>query len=224
MGEDSIEVKSRYEKERLDYLTRYLDFNKKRILDIGGNTGYFTFEMIELGASCVHHYEGSKYHSEFVRLASEYLNCDDRIITTNKYYCFDNTDGDKYQITLLLNVLHHLGDDYGNKNLSIEKAKILMLDQLNYMSDKTDEIVFQLGFCWKGNRNDGLFTNGTKKELIDFITEGTRKKWDILHIGIPVLCNRVIKYQDLNERSIVRDDSLGEFLNRPLFIMRSKLS
>ena len=32
-----------------------------------------------------------------------------------------------------------------------------------------------------------------------------------------------IEYEDINEENNVRKDSLGEFLNRPLFIMKSKV-
>ena len=71
--------KSNYEYERLEYILRKIDIKNKRVLDIGGNTGFFTFEMIDNGASFVNYYEGNKTHAEFVRLASEVLNVEDKI-------------------------------------------------------------------------------------------------------------------------------------------------
>ncbi len=36
------------------------------------------------------------------------------------------------------------------------------------------------------------------------------------------MSNSVVKYADVNDSNIHRQDELGEFLNRPLFIMKSK--
>ena len=131
-------------------------------------------------------------------------------------------DTRKYDVVFLLNVLHHLGDDYGDKTLSIDMAKELMITQLNTMVNKTSYIVFQLGFNWKGNRNICLFNNGTKAEMIDFIKTGTKNFWDIIDIGIAEGSKQHTEYFDVNKINIERKDSLGEFLNRPLFIMKSK--
>lgn len=35
-------------------------FEGKSVLDIGGNSGFFTFELIEKGAKKIHYYEGNK--------------------------------------------------------------------------------------------------------------------------------------------------------------------
>jgi hypothetical protein len=67
----------------------------------------------------------------------------------------------------------------------------------------------------------GLFANGTKRELIDFVRTGIDGIWDIEKIAVAEK-NTKIYYTDLNENNIERNDSLGEFLNRPLFILKSK--
>lgn len=222
IGTDQIIVKSRYERERLDYVLSKINFEEKSILDIGGNSGFFTFEAIEKGAKRVHHYEGNKAHSVFVKKAAEILGCINKIAITNGYYSFKNIE-EKYDLVLLLNVLHHLGDDYGDGTLSIDEAKDQMATQLNSMARTTNHLIFQLGFNWKGNRNICLFKNGTKRELIDFVTEYTNNFWEIQNIGIPVKTHNKITYADLDDKNITRNDSLGEFLNRPLFVMRTKL-
>jgi hypothetical protein len=224
IGDNQIEVHSRYERERLDYILKNVNVKGKNILDIGGNSGFFTFEVMEEGARNVHYYEGNKEHSDFVKVAASVLRCTDKIEVTNNYYNFELNEGKKYDVTFLLNVLHHLGDDYGDNSLSIDVAKQQMMMQLNSMAHRTRCLVFQLGFCWKGNRHIGLFSNGTKKELIDFVTSSVRGTWVIEKIGIPVKNGENITYVDLDEKNIVRDDSLGEFLNRPLFVMKSMLS
>jgi len=40
-------INSRFENERFEYLNKNLSLNNKTILDIGGNTGYFTFKCFE---------------------------------------------------------------------------------------------------------------------------------------------------------------------------------
>jgi len=218
-------IKNTYEYERLEYILKKVDVKGKKILDIGGNSGFFTFEMVNNGAKSVHYYEGNKVHTEFVSLASKLMHIEKKIEITNEFVLFDNKiepRKDKYDVVLLLNVLHHIGEDYGNTNISKIKAKEVIISQLNNISSITDILVFQLGFNWKGNRKMGLFENGTKKELIDYILSGTKNDWEINYIGIAQSFQQKIQYCDLNDINIERNDDLGEFLNRPIFIMKSK--
>ena len=219
---DDIIAKNRYEAERFAYILENVDVENKSILDIGGNTGYFTFEMIEHGARRVHYYEGDKTHAEFVRIASKCLNLEDRLDLTDRYFSFTGAEfRNKYDVILLLNVLHHIGDDYGDKKISMEKAKKTIIRQLISLAEISEIIAFQLGFNWKGNREVCLFENGTKNELINFIKDGTEKYLEIYKIGIAESRDGVIKYYDANVENMRRLDCLGEFLNRPLFIMKS---
>lgn len=222
IGKDQVDVHSRYERERFDYMLDKISIKGKSILDIGGNSGFFTFESIESGAGKVHYFEGNKAHADFVKLAAEVLGCSIYIKITNDYYNFKANGLDGYDIVFLLNIIHHIGDDYDADVSSVDVAKRLMMKQLNSIAEKSDLLVFQLGFNWKGNRNKCLFEKGTKKELIEFITGSTAGVWEIMHVGIPVRRNGSVVYADLDDINIARDDSLGEFLNRPLFIMRSR--
>ena len=190
-------------------------------MDIGGNCGFFTFEAIEKGAKKVHYWEGNKTHCDFVELASEVLGCAKKINIINAYYDFKDKGTIGYDVVFLLNVLHHLGDDYGDSELSIDAAKEHMAIQLNSMAAKTKFIIFQLGFCWKGNRDIGLFKNGTKKELISYVTELVKGVWEVRNIGIPVMEAGKIVYVDIDDQNILRNDTLGEFLNRPLFVLEA---
>jgi SAM-dependent methyltransferase len=217
----SIQTTTRSELERLKYITSKIDFKNKTVLDIGANTGYFSFELLDRGAKNVHYYEGNKEHAEFVGLAAKLLGLVNLKIT-NGYYNFDNPPVNKYDICLLFNVLHHVGDDYGDDKLSINEARAAILKQLNNMSRLADDMVFQMGFNWQGDVKKGLFENGTKKEMIDFVTSGVGEHWDIVTIGVAQKNDGKIEYRELDEKNIERDDSLGEFLNRPIFILKSK--
>lgn len=222
MGMDEIKpCNPRWEKERLEYIVSHMEAKGKQILDVGGNTGYFSFEMISAGAEYVDYYEGNKTHCEYVKLAAKVCSVDTKLLVHNGYYDFLGKNVQHYDIVLLMNVLHHFGDDYGDRNASLKTAKEEMLTQLNGMAQKADICVFQLGFNWKGNVKYPLFPNGTKKEMIDYVTYGTDGKWKIDHIGIATRKSGKILYTEPDSENMVRDDALGEFLNRPLFILKS---
>jgi len=221
MSIDNMHIKSRYEKERLNFILNNIDVKGKSILDIGGNTGFFSFELLDKGAKHVHYVDGNKEHAEFVRLAAEILEIQEKITVSEEYYQFTNNIVTKYDVSLLLNVLHHVGDDYGLSKLTVNEAKDQIIKQLLSLHNSVNYIVFQLGFNWKGDINKRLFNKGTKKELIEFISKGVKNIFNIESIGVAVRKERNIFFESLNKNNIRRDDSLGEFLNRPLFILRS---
>ena len=220
IGKD-VSVRTRYERERLQYILDNLQVEDRTILDIGGNTGYFTFELIGRGAA-LHYCEGNEAHARFVKLAADYLGLSDKLAVDNSYFNFDKIYGD-YDIVLLLNVLHHVGDDFGDKDITLQKARERIIEALVRLSCHTSYLVFQLGYNWKGNRDICLFQEGTKREMIDFVLGGTKGCYEVEKIGIPEMRGGSVSYADLNEKNIARDDSLGEFLNRPLFILKSKV-
>jgi len=220
--QNNLEIKSRAEFARLKYILEKININGKNITDIGANTGYFTFEFLKNGAESVTCYEGNSAHAQFIQDSSLLMNYNKKLRVYNEYFSFDKL-GLNFDIMLLLNVLHHVGDDYGERSLQIENAKEKIIYDLNTMACRTKTLVFQLGFNWKGNRNYCLFKNGTKSELINYIKEGVRNYWEIIDIGIAEKHNNEIIYKDLDSNNIKRDDTLGEFLNRPLFIMKSKV-
>ena len=189
IGKIEADIKNTYEYERLEYILKKVNIKDKRIMDIGGNSGFFTFELLDKGAKFVHYYEGDKTLAEFVRLASEILNIENKLKITNKYFSFDvmeDIQKDKYDIVLLLNVLHHIGDDYGDDKILKDTAKKLIISHLNNLSEITDVLIFQLGFNWKGNKNICLFKNVLEK-LINYIMEDYKNKWEIIAIGIAEL-------------------------------------
>ena len=209
-----------YERERLSFIKSKLNIAGKKVLDIGCNTGYILFDLLDSGASDVTGYEGKLLCAEFLNKAIELFGEEKRFHFYNRYYEF-NKINEVFDIIVLLNVLHHVGDDYGDKNLNIKYAKDKILEQLNSLADSSRNLVFQMGFNWQGNINQCLFEYGTKGEMIQFVKEGIQGNWEIVSIGIPEKIAGKVEYKELNELNIKRDDSLGEFLNRPLFIMKS---
>lgn len=213
-------IQSRYEKERLAYIAKNIDFKDKLVLDIGGNTGFFTFEAYNLGAGHVTCYEGNKTHARFVEKAVEILKLEERIEVFPEYYQFQ-PEAKQYDVAFCLNVVHHLGDDFKDEE-DMGSAKKKMISCINNLSYITDILVFQIGFNWCGKRDKCLFLNGTKEEMEHFLLEGTKDFWSCLNVGIAEVKNDAVKYEEKNDRNNIRIDAIGEFLNRPIFILKSK--
>lgn len=223
---NELAINSRWEKERLTFMKQHVDFNEKAIVDIGGNTGFFTFELIDSGASKATYIEGNKEHAEFVQEAASSLGLSDQVDIRNEYFDFGKdavAQREPVDAMLLLNVLHHVGDDYGDQKLTTQGALEQIAESLRNIASYTQYVVFQLGFCWQGKADRALFANGTKSELIDFVKQAVDGVWAVDAIGIPERNGSEIRYGSPTPDNIQRDDSLGEFLNRPLFILsRSK--
>lgn len=210
-----------YEKERFAFFKDNVQFLGAKIIDIGCNTGYFLFGALDSGAKEVTGYEGKKSCGDFLEQAVLLLSDKNNFIVNNHYYQFDDAS-EKYDIGLLLNVIHHTGDDYHSDKTDIDEAKENMLKQVNLLSHQIGILIFQMGYNWKGNRNLCLFPNGTKSEMIEFIQQGTLGYWDVTCIGIPEKQDGVVRYKKPNDKNIKRNDALGEFLNRPVFILKSR--
>lgn len=217
---DKKDIVSRYEKERFKFISENIELKGKRVLDIGGNTGYFTFESIKKGCRHADYFEGNKLHAEFVEKAKVLFEAGEHVTVFSDYYLFEGNKK-KYDVAYCLNVVHHLGDDFLNAK-GIEQAKEKMLGCINQLSYVTDYMVFQMGFNWCGDKNQCLFANGTKEELERFLQEGTKNYWNVIKIGIAERKNGTIEYKEMNSDNNRRVDEMGEFLNRPIFIMKAK--
>jgi hypothetical protein len=223
LAENLDNTKTRHEDERWDFINASLSLNEKSICDIGGNTGYFTFRSLDAGAKSVEVFEGNSTHCAFVELAADMLGIGANISVHNTYLDLEaDAQVKHFDICFLLNVLHHYGDDYGDKQMGQSSTKKHIAHALNKLSFMTRSLVFQLGFNQKGDRTKPLFAHGTKREMIDFIRESCAGSWEIVRIGVACSESSRIFFRNLDHLNIERMDGLGEFLNRPLFIMRSR--
>lgn len=221
LPQDQVEVTSRWERERLDYVCARLDVTGKRVADIGGNTGFFSFELLDRGAARVAYHEGNPEHCAFVAHAARQLGLSDRLHAHPGYVDFEHPGLPVHDVVLLLNVLHHIGDDYGDKATRIEQVQATIVQALKAMSHRARHLVFQLGFNWQGDRNKPIFAHGSKAEVIALVNS-LAEDYETLAVGIAERRDGVVAYRDLNDTNVARDDALGEFLNRPLFILRSR--
>jgi SAM-dependent methyltransferase len=209
----------KHEAERQRYMSQQLLLRGLSVLDIGANTGYFSFAALEAGAASVVSQEGNAEHANFIALAAQGLGVDDRLEVRPHYYSFTDPSAEHFDVTLCLNVLHHLGDDFGDQAMSLDEAKAQMLVALRRLARHTRHLWTQLGFNWKGGRHRPLFAQGTKAELIDFVRQGVQGHWRIDDIA--VVNPQTREYEPIDSHNLQRFDSLGEFLNRPLFRLTS---
>lgn len=213
---------SRYEPERFAFINQTLDFEGMKVLDVGANAGFFTFEALDLGAESVVAYEGDAALGEFLELAVDLLGLEGRAQVYRTYFePPGQTPEPKFDVALLMNVLHHLGADFGNSAIDKKDVLDVVGHYVQRMSSVSRYLVFQLGYCWKGDRNSLLFPHGTKQEQIDFVNSVCAGYWKILSLGIPCGDSGRIEYLPPENCNLRRVDQLGEFLNRPLFVMQS---
>ena len=217
---DSIAIGSKYEKERFDYIKDRIDLGKS-VIDIGGNSGFFTLESVTSGVDKVDYWEGNNTHAKFVEIASKAVGYENNIHIHNEYFNFEGMEG-YFDTVFLLNVIHHLGSDF-EEGISLDKARLEMLQMINNMAYIGKKMVFQMGYNWGGDILNPIFEHGTKQEMIDYISDGTKRKWRIERIGIAVKRGDIVVYEDASSDNLIRFDEYGEFLNRPIFIMDSLL-
>lgn len=217
-------AKSRHEQERLAFIAATLELANRRVLDVGANAGFFTFEALAMGAREVVVYEGNPILAEFVRLAAELLEVGS-IVEVHQSYLDPLRVGTigPFDVTFLMNVLHHVGDDYGAEPADIGGVQASIVEAIRRLAGITRNLVLQLGYCWKGNRNLPLFERGTKQEQVDLVAKAADGCWRLLATGIPEGAAEGIVYRPLCATNSARNDALGEFLNRPVFVLRSQV-
>jgi len=207
------------EVERQRYFARALPLRGASVLDIGANTGYFSFGAIEQGAKRVRCYEGNAQHARFIRGSADRLALGERVDVRHAYYDFNGDAADVFDVGLCLNVVHHLGDDFGDPALTLEQARIHMLDCVNRLAATLRVLMLQVGFNWKGDVRFPLFDGGQKSALIEFVRRGVADHWGIDEIVVPNPATR--DYEPLCAANLARNDAIGEFMNRPIFKLRS---
>lgn len=221
LGEGAPPVAGKGEPQRWRCIENHTRLAGARVLDIGANTGYFSFAALEAGASEVVCYEGNEHHARFIQLAAEALGVDDRLTVRAGYYPFDGAapeaSGRPFDVALCLNVLHHVGDDFGDPRLRLAAARTRMQEGIQHLADVSRTLVLQLGFNWQGDKARPIFEHGTKDEMIDFVQQASVGHWLVRHVAVAEGPAR--SYRPLDEHNRLRDDAMGEFFNRPLFVM-----
>ena len=218
LGDASGLPAGKQEAQRQRWFDRVVPMAGKSVLDIGANTGYFSFAALHAGARRVRAQEGNAAHARFIAEAARALGAADRLEAVPAYFEFAPQADEHFDVVLCLNVVHHLGDDFGDRALTIAQARARMLDAINALATWTRTLVLQVGFNWKGDRHRPLFEGGEKAALIEFVRAGTASHWRIADIVVadPRAGGEFVP---VDAGNLPRNDAIGEFMNRPLFVM-----
>lgn len=218
LGDASGLPAGKLEAQRQRYFERAVAMDGRTVLDIGANTGYFSFAALQSGARRVRSQEGNAAHARFIEAAAQALGVADRLSVVPAYFDFEPRADERFDVALCLNVVHHLADDFGDSGLTIAQARDQMLVAINAMTAWTRTLVLQVGFNWKGDRHRPLFDGGEKASLIDWVRAGTASHWriDDIVVADPRFDG---EFRPVDAVNLPRNDAVGEFMNRPLFVM-----
>lgn len=206
---------------RWSYMVTRLNVTGMSVMDIGANTGYFSFGSLEQGAAQVEAFEGNREHAIFLREAAKLLGLSTKLRVKHQYFNFEPNKYQLVDLVVCMNVLHHLGSDFDDIGQNLVIAKKQMQNALRHLARITKYCWFQIGFNWKGDRFQPLFANGLKDDVITFMRETCTDVWNIAHIAIYNPLSH--RYEALRGTLLKRHEDIGEFLNRPLFLLQSCL-
>jgi SAM-dependent methyltransferase len=241
-----VDERWRGDRTRLDYLRTRMDFKGLRVTDIGANTGFFSLTLAhDLGAQ-VTAIEPDPANRDFLReVARAYdlseMGVSDDPVTLSTVGQLPTAD-----MVLLLNVLHHAGDDFDSTVVRTREDMPGYLTQyLTALAGTTRRMVFQLGYNWHGNKATPLVPVREPLAMLGYLEPiFNASGWACDHIALrfDVDDPRMIELvyvagntqlapasQTLAELPAVKDllagkplDKISEFYARPLIICTSK--
>lgn len=208
-----------FDQARLDYILKKVKFRQgEKILDIGSNSGFFAFGLAEAADVHVTAIEGDEDNVQFISTVAEHYDLSKRINAINQTYNLKQTD-ERYTVKVCLNVLHHVGRYFGHA-VNETDAYDQISDYITGLLIGADVLILQLGFNWKGQESQPLYKSGTKVEIIEHVK--MRLNDDEYAVDVGILDPEDNSYRDQTPKLLDRFDSLGEFANRPIFVIKRR--
>jgi hypothetical protein len=214
----------RAERERFLFIKDRSAIEGARIADIGGNTGFFTISYLLEGAQKVSYFETEEVLCEFVDRACQHLGLRDRVEIVNAPFNFQSDAHPLYDYLNLLNVIHHVGEDFDTDVKGLEAGMDSIFDSLRRTASYCENLVMQMSFLWKGDPALPMFQSGTKGEMIGALDSALHMHYSFSSIGIYGCDCGASRYSELTAENISRKFHYREFFNRPIFIMKSILN
>lgn len=209
--------------ERAAFMFAHKSATGQRVLDIGANQGYMSVEAALRGARSVDAFESNDIDGTFLSQAARTfpelgaLNAH----ALNYEFAQNNT---QWSYVVCLNVLHHVGRYFDAHISDMAQAKTAMAVHLQRLLAQGGCIWLQLGFNWQGDTRQPMFAKGTKREMTDFVEGLLGADARITTIGIYSPDSHAYEAVALNDREHPlwqRMEGLGEFGNRPLYLIES---
>lgn len=209
--------------ERASFIFNEKNVEGKNVLDIGANQGYMSVEASLRGAQLIDAFESNEVDGAFLANAAESLGVLNDLTAHVDNYDFEKRN-DRWNYVLCLNVLHHVGRYFDQHINTLDKAKWVISQHLQRLLTKGGCIWLQLGFNWQGNIEQPMFSQGTKREMTEFVARLIGAKARIVTIGIYSPVSRMyekVGSDDWSHPLWQRIEELGEFGNRPLYLIEA---
>lgn len=210
--------------ERASFMFENKSVHHARVLDIGANQGYFTVEAALRGAGQVDAYESNAIDGDFLFRASQAFAELQSVRSLTLGYDFHVPNQGRWSDVICLNVLHHTGRYFDEGVDNMLDAKATMAKHLQGLLTGGASVWFQLGFNWKGDEKQPMFEHGTKREMTEYVDRLLAGRGRIAKIGIYNPCSEMYEqatFGDWAHPLWARVERLGEFANRPLYLIES---
>jgi len=228
----------RLDDKRFNWFSDKLDFDGKKVMDIGANIGYFSFRLNTEKNAALTIYEPHTEHIRAIESIKSILQItDNNIRCINQGVALDDIKNlPEQDIVLLFNVLQHAGEDFDKKYVpDISHWHKYTIKYLKALSEKANQMVFQMGYAWLGHEDNFC----EDKDIISFTIDLLKESgWNIKNCGVignvinptyvdfplddananhPII-NPVDRFTSkaLNKLKILKKDYL--FMQRPVFI------
>lgn len=218
----------RDDRPRLALLRREIDFGRlETLLEVGSNIGYF-------GLSLKHDHPHLKIYFYEIDQAMRELSCDlaEMAGLADCHFFADafgrsTENAPNADLLLCMNVLHHIGRDYGPE-IASEAVKSQVQEELSFIRSKCGQLAFQIGMNWGGNKQTPIWPQGNEKDYVCEVQEilGSAGFGDI-RLFSAVRSDDMVQYVEVDiaqagELSLntLENGFVGEFYKRPIFLAR----
>lgn len=233
---------NRLDQQRYDWFSKKINFEGKKLLDIGANIGYFSLRLATEHNTIITAYEPFEPHARSIELSKRILGLTDNEFTIiNKGVSFEEISSlRKVDIILFLNVLQHAGEDYDAEHVrSLVNWREYAVKYLNNLKKVGEYLIFQMGYTWLGH--EGRFCED--KDILDYTMKILSDAgWSIVSCGTVVdlhnptyadyqlnksgrNCPSFVSKWDIININLRKQISGYEydhrFMQRPLFICRA---
>jgi hypothetical protein len=206
---ETIDENWRGDTARYNYLLNQFDFTKEMVIgDIGANTGFFSLSLAHKYPNLkVYAYECNPKHVEHIEIIKDYFSLSN-LFVEQEMLNLKNIDNLKHHDLIInFNVLHHAGVDYDRDIVNLDNFESYATAYLAKLREKTEKIIFQMGYNWGGNKQKPIIKLSNDLDKIDFTAKIFQKAgWKIDIIAI-------IKKNENNYYENIRKDIFEILVN-----------